>query len=73
MKFDLFSKEDMCRNDDYHYAQKLILDMKVQLSKDGVSPEDFPNHLAAAGVTVDGSFIVVSDAFVTMARLKFVK
>ena len=71
--FNLFSKEDMCRRDDYHYGQKLILDMKVQFIKDGGDPVDFPAYLKEAGVTVDGEFIVMSDEFALMARLKFEK
>lgn len=73
MHFDLFSKEDMCRREEYHYAQKLILDMKVQFSKDGGDPVDFPKFLKENGVTVDGEFIIVDDSFVTLAYLKFQK
>ena len=73
MKFDLFSKEDMNRSDEYHYAQKLIMDMKVQFSKDGGDPIDFPDFLKEAGVTMDGQYIVCNDSFVTMAMLKFKK
>jgi len=71
--FNLFSKEDMCRREEYHYAQKLILDMKVQFTKGGGDPVDFPEYLKEAGVIVDGQFIIMSDEFVTMAKLKYQK
>lgn len=73
MQFSLFNKEDMCRREEYHYARKLILDMKVQFTKDGGDPVDFPQFLKENGVTVDGEFIVADDSFVTLAYLKYQK
>lgn len=68
--FDLLSKDDLFR-EDYHYASKLILSLKAQFAKDGGDPVDFPEYLKETGVTVDGQFIVATDEFVAMARLKF--
>lgn len=68
MVIDLFGRGP------YDYSiRKLIMDMKEQYLADGGDPVHFSKYLESAGVRADGQFIVVSDSFEMIAKLKYVR
>jgi hypothetical protein len=70
MYLNLFDKEDMFG---FHYSSvaRLIQTLRAQHLAEGGDPVDFPEYLKQNGVEMQGTVMVISDEFATMAKLKF--